>query len=176
MGEGNSVFLSLSPADVDDRTPDADAGDGDRAMAYLHVLADRGFDDALEPADFASLAQRDDYRDIARRLDAASVVGAPALHAWLALHVSAPLHTLASAHEVPTGWPACRHPMAGEQLSAVQALASLQSSGLPATQALAPLHVSAPLQRFPSSHGVPCPTGACWQPVAVEQKSVDCTT
>ena len=59
----------------------ANAGDGDRAMAYLHVLADRGFDDALEPADFASLAQRDDYRDIARRLDAASVVGAPALHA-----------------------------------------------------------------------------------------------
>lgn len=59
----------------------ANAGDGDRAIAYLRVLVDAGFDDALEPADFASLAGRDDYREIARRLDAASAVGAPALHA-----------------------------------------------------------------------------------------------
>ena len=59
----------------------ANAGDGDRAVAYLRVLADRGFDDALEPADFAALADRADYREIARRLEAASVVGTPALHA-----------------------------------------------------------------------------------------------
>ena len=59
----------------------ANAGDGDRAVAYLRALENHGFDDALEPADFASLAGRDDYRKIARRLDAASVMGAPALHA-----------------------------------------------------------------------------------------------
>lgn len=59
----------------------ANAGDGDRAMGYLRVLVDRGFDDALEPADFASLAERDDYRAIAQRLAAATAVGTPSLHA-----------------------------------------------------------------------------------------------
>jgi sugar lactone lactonase YvrE len=59
----------------------ANAGDGDRAIAYLRALENHGFDDALEPADFASLAGREDYREIARRLEANSVVGAPALHA-----------------------------------------------------------------------------------------------
>lgn len=59
----------------------ANAGDSERAIAYLRRLADLGFDDALEPADFASLADRDDYREIASRLDTASMVGSPALHA-----------------------------------------------------------------------------------------------
>lgn len=59
----------------------AHAGDGDRAIAYLRKLVDAGFDDALEPADFASLADRDDYRAIAKRLAAATAVGTPSLHA-----------------------------------------------------------------------------------------------
>ena len=59
----------------------ANAGDGDRAIAYLRKLVDAGFDDALEPADFASLADRADYHEIARRLEAASVIGTPVLHA-----------------------------------------------------------------------------------------------
>ena len=59
----------------------ANAGDGDRAIAYLRALVDRGFDDALEPADFASLAGREDYLAIARRLDVAGVVGTAELHA-----------------------------------------------------------------------------------------------
>ncbi|MEF9978441.1 MAG: hypothetical protein RR969_09615 [Thermomonas sp.] len=59
----------------------ANAGDGDRAIAYLRALADAGFDDALEPADFSSLADRSDYREIARRLEAASAIGTPTLHA-----------------------------------------------------------------------------------------------
>ncbi|GHC04122.1 hypothetical protein [Thermomonas carbonis] len=59
----------------------ANAGDGDRAVAYLRALADAGFDDALEPADFASLADRADYREIARRLEAVSAVGTTTLHA-----------------------------------------------------------------------------------------------
>ena len=59
----------------------ANAGDGERAVAYLRALADAGFDDALEPADFALLAMRDDYRDLARKLDATSMVGNARLHA-----------------------------------------------------------------------------------------------
>lgn len=59
----------------------ANAGDAERAVTYLRVLADAGFDDALEPADFAALVDRDDYRAIAKRLAAATAVGTPTLHA-----------------------------------------------------------------------------------------------
>lgn len=50
----------------------ANAGDGARAMQYLRALNAAGFDDALEPADFATLADRDDYRAIAEHFDAAA--------------------------------------------------------------------------------------------------------
>lgn len=59
----------------------ANAGDAERAVAYLRALADGGFDDALEPADFAALAERDDYRAIAQRLAGATAIGTPSLHA-----------------------------------------------------------------------------------------------
>lgn len=60
----------------------AGAGDSEQAMEYLHRLADAGFDDALEPADFPTLADRDDYRALALRLDAgAPPVGDAALYA-----------------------------------------------------------------------------------------------
>lgn len=58
----------------------ADAGDGDRAVAYLRALVATGFDDALEPADFVQLADREDYRDIAHQLDKnAPVLGSATL-------------------------------------------------------------------------------------------------
>jgi sugar lactone lactonase YvrE len=60
----------------------ASAGDGDRAMRYLRALEAAGFDDALEPADFASLAGRGDYRALAARFAAAApAVGTAVLHA-----------------------------------------------------------------------------------------------
>ena len=59
----------------------AQAGDGERALGYLHRLLEMGFDDALEPDDFAAIADRADYRAIAARLDRASRVGDPRLHA-----------------------------------------------------------------------------------------------
>lgn len=59
----------------------ANAGDGDHTIAYLRKLVDAGFDDALEPADFAALAERDDYRAIANRLATTTAVGTPSLHA-----------------------------------------------------------------------------------------------
>ena len=51
----------------------------------------------------------------------------------------------------------------GSQLSAVQTLASLQSSGVPAVQMPA-WQVSSPLQTSPSAQDVPFVTGAFWQP------------
>lgn len=59
----------------------ASAGDGDRAIGYLRMLVRAGFDDALEPTDFAALAGREDYRRIAALFDGISAVGAAALHA-----------------------------------------------------------------------------------------------
>ena len=64
-----------------------------------------------------------------------------------------------------------RQPVAGSQLSVVQALPSSQTRAAPRVQV--PLwQVSAPLQRLPSLHDVPLATGAVWQPVAGLQVSV----
>src|SRR5207249_4306122 len=52
--------------------------------------------------------------------------------AW---HVSTPLHTLPSLHEVPFGTAVCLQPAAGSHVSVVQGLASLQLGGVPAVQA-----------------------------------------
>lgn len=45
---------------------------------------------------------------------------------------------------------ACAHPLVGAQPSSVHGLPSSQASGVPATQPLAGLQVSAPLQASPS--------------------------
>jgi hypothetical protein len=86
-------------------------------------------------------------------------------------HVSAPLQTLPSVHDVPLATLLAVHPVAGLQLSVVQGLPSLHVSGVPAVQA--PLwHVSAPLQRLPSGHAVPLVTLLWVHPVLALQPSV----
>ena len=76
--------------------------------------------------------------------------GTPAAHvpAW---HVSAPLHTVASAHDVPFATAMFWQPSTGSQESVVQTLPSLQLSALPAVQ-VATWQVSAPLHTVPSAH------------------------
>src|SRR5262249_10123465 len=63
------------------------------------------------------------------------------------------------------------HPVVGLQVSSVQALPSLQSSGAPATHAPS-TQVSAPLQTLPSEHDVPSATWAFTQPSVGLQLSV----
>jgi hypothetical protein len=85
--------------------------------------------------------------------------------------VSAPLHTLLSVHDVPFRTGVVEQPKAGTQLSVVQMLPSLQTSGVPAVHT--PVwQVSAPLQTFPSAHGVPFSTAVAEQPLAGAQLSV----
>src|SRR5438132_564516 len=67
---------------------------------------------------------------------------------WVQLpvwHVSLPLHTLPSLHEVPFGAAVCLHPATGSHVSVVHGLASLQLSDVhgvhtPAWQVSAPFH------------------------------------
>src|SRR5882672_8906279 len=89
--------------------------------------------------------------------------GVPAVHTpvW---QVSAPLHTVPSAHEVPLETAACWQPESGRHESTVHAFASLQSSGVPAAQ-VPPWQVSRPLHALLSAHAVPLATGVCWQPL-----------
>lgn len=94
------------------------------------------------------------------------------VHACVASHVSAPLHGLLSAHDVPGGSGAFTQPVAGAQLSIVHRTLSSQFNGVPAAHAPFPSHVSAPLQRLLSAHEMPAPTFAVAQPVVVAQKSV----
>src|SRR5262249_38487735 len=85
--------------------------------------------------------------------------------------LSAPLHTVPSRHGVPLPTFACWQPLTASQESVVQALLSLQLSGVPAVQV--PFwQLSAPLHTVPSRHGVPLPTFACWQPLTASQESV----
>jgi hypothetical protein len=96
--------------------------------------------------------------------------GAPAVQvpAW---QVSAPLHTVLSAHDVPLATGVLTHPEAGLQVSVVQTLESLQSGGAPFVQE--PLwQVSAPSQASPSVQEVPLATFVCAQPVVGLQESV----
>src|SRR2546426_12431485 len=83
----------------------------------------------------------------------------PAAHvpAW---HVSAPLHTLPSLHEVPFATAACWQPCTGSHVSVVQGLLSLQLGGVPAVQA-ADGQGSELVQAFPSLHEVPFATAGC---------------
>src|SRR5437870_2438104 len=85
-------------------------------------------------------------------------------------HVSAPLHTLPSLHEVPLASAVCRHPLTGSQVSVVHGLLSLQLSPVPARQMPA-WQVSAPLHTLPSLHEVPFASAACWHPASGSQVS-----
>ena len=106
-------------------------------------------------------------------------------------HVSVPLQKLTSGHAVPLTTGVLEHCPAlhtsvvhglaslqsasavhapGTQVSTVQALLSLQFGGGPAMHW--PLwQVSAPLQTFPSSHGIPFRTGVLTQPKVALQVS-----
>jgi hypothetical protein len=83
--------------------------------------------------------------------------GVPAVHTPL-WHVSAPLQTSPSAHEVPLSTGVFWQPEAGSQLSVVQTLPSSQLRGVPAVQTPA-WQLSAPLHTSASAHAVPLGTG-----------------
>jgi len=94
----------------------------------------------------------------------------PAVHTPLR-QVSSPLQTVLSAQDEPFDTAVLTQPVAGLQLSAVQALLSLQLRAVPAVQV--PLwQVSAPLQRLESEHDVPLVTAVKTQPVAGLHESV----
>jgi hypothetical protein len=94
----------------------------------------------------------------------------PAVHrpTW---QVSVPLQTLPSLHGVPLTTGPFAQPVTGSQESIVQALPSLQLSGLPVVQ-VPVWQVSAPLQTLPSVHEVPFVTGALEHPKIGSQESV----
>src|SRR2546422_158090 len=94
----------------------------------------------------------------------------PAAHvpAW---HVSAPLHTFPSLHEVPFATAGCWQPCTGSHVSVVQGLLSLQLGALPAVQR-PPRRFSVPLHASPSRHEVPFATAGCWHPATGSQLSV----
>jgi hypothetical protein len=75
------------------------------------------------------------------------------------LHVSAPLQTFASAHEVPFGTAGKVQPVVGLQLFVVHGRPSSQVRGPPGVQAPMPLHVSPVVQALPSVHAPPAATG-----------------
>src|SRR5256712_7970572 len=93
----------------------------------------------------------------------------PPVHtpAW---HVSAPLHTSPSLHEVPFASAVCWHPATGSQMSVVQGLLSLQSRAVPPVQVPA-WHVSMPLHTLPSLHGVPFASAVFRHPASGSQVS-----
>jgi hypothetical protein len=96
--------------------------------------------------------------------------GVPAVQTPL-WQISAPLHTLPSAHEVPFSSGIVVQPKTGLQPSVVQGLASLQPSAAPAVQT--PLwQVSLPLQTLASAHEVPSTTGVVLHPKTGSQLSV----
>jgi hypothetical protein len=86
-------------------------------------------------------------------------------------HVSGPLQTFPSEHEVPFRTAVAVHPVDGLQLSVVQTFPSLQTSGVPPAHAPA-WQDSAPLQTLPSEHAVPFATGVVVQPEVGLQPSV----
>jgi len=96
---------------------------------------------------------------VVQRFKSSQLRAAPDVHTpdW---HVSAPLHTLPSLHEVPFASTVCRHPLSGSQVSVVHGLLSLQLSAVPAMQAPA-WQVSAPLHTLPSLHEVPFVSWVC---------------
>src|SRR4029077_12784499 len=62
-------------------------------------------------------------------------------------------------------------PSRGSQIPVVPPPPSLHDGGAPAVHTPA-WQVSAPLHRFPSGHGVPSATAACWQPALGSHVSV----
>src|SRR5262249_27440133 len=86
-----------------------------------------------------------------------SAVPAAQTPAW---QVSAPLHTVLSAQDVPLVTAACWQPKAGSQVSVVQTLLSLQLSAVPAVHTAAG-QGSAPLHTFPPLHAGPLVIVAC---------------
>ena len=81
------------------------------------------------------------------------------------------MQRLPSLHAVPLATGVFWQPVAGVQLSVVQALPSLQLRAEPAVQ-VPPWQVSLPLHRLASLHAVPLVTEANWHPVDVLQLSV----
>jgi hypothetical protein len=90
---------------------------------------------------------------VVHTLESLQLSAVPAAHTPL-WHVSAPLHTLASAHDVPFSTGAVVQPKTGSQLSVVHTLPSLQTGGVPMVH-VPLLHFSSPLQRLPSAHEAP---------------------
>lgn len=86
-------------------------------------------------------------------------------------HASAVVHALPSSQVVPFGTGTWTTPRVGEHESAVQALPSSMTSGVPAAQMPAPSQVSLPLQTLPSEQDVPAATATCIGPVAGSQLS-----
>src|SRR5690349_18971206 len=77
----------------------------------------------------------------------------PATHMPLRSHVSLPLQTLPSEHEVPTAAGACLMPVVGSQLSIVHGLSSFTTTAVP--RQLPPAQLSPLVQTFPSLQAVP---------------------
>src|SRR5262245_26003210 len=87
-----------------------------------------------------------------------------------ARHVSVPLQTFASAHDVPLATGECWQPVAGLQLSLLHGFPSSQSGAVPGMQ-VPDVHVSTPLQSLLSAHEVPFGTGECRQPAKASHVS-----
>jgi hypothetical protein len=89
-----------------------------------------------------------------------STTGAtPDWHAPVALQTSLPLQALPSEQPVPAAAGVCVTPPLALQASTVHGFPSSTVGATPAWQAPVPLHVSPPLQAFPSEHEVPAAAG-----------------
>jgi len=86
----------------------------------------------------------------------------------LMVQASVSVHWLSAVQQLGMG--VCWHPVALLQLSAVHALPSSQTSGVPETQ-LPPAHVSIPSHAAVSAQLVPSRTAVCRHPVAGWQLS-----
>src|SRR6187549_2179283 len=80
--------------------------------------------------------------------------GVPAVQAPVSLQVSDPSHRFALAQLVPAATGVFETPVTGSQASAVQALPSSMTGGVPEPH-VPDAHASLPLQTVPSLHGVP---------------------
>jgi hypothetical protein len=118
---------------------------------------------AVQPKDGLQLS-------VVHTLPSLQTSAVPAVHVPL-WHVSGPLQTFPSEHEVPFSTADVVHPVAGLQPSVVHTLPSLQTSGVPPAHA-PPWQDSGPLQTLPSEHAVPLATGVVVQPDVGLQESV----
>jgi hypothetical protein len=81
------------------------------------------------------------------------------------------LHTVPSSHEIPFGRSVCWQPLAGLQESMVHGFVSSQSGSVPPVQ-MPEMHVSTPLQAFPSEHEVPFPSTVFWHAPPTQASAV----